>query len=264
MIKIGTSGFSFDDWVGPVYPPRLNKSDWLGYYERALGFKALEINFTYYTLPSLRSMDALSRKTSQGFEFAVKAFRGMTHEIRDKRGGGWVDNRETFEKFRYSLNPLVRDGKLACVLAQFPYSFLPGQESLAYLKEFKNRLKDIPVVVEFRNRAWTREQTFSFLQENLLGYCVVDEPKLGKLMPFHPRATSEVGYFRFHGRNPRWFNVPTSVRYDYLYSEEELRELIPPIKTVASGTEKALVFFNNCHAGQAARNGIMLTQLLES
>jgi len=82
VIKIGTSGFSFPDWKGTVYPAQIRDREMLPYYERDLGFKALEVNFTYYTLPSQKSFEAMSQKTSGGFEFVVKAFRGMTHEIR--------------------------------------------------------------------------------------------------------------------------------------------------------------------------------------
>jgi uncharacterized protein YecE (DUF72 family) len=81
-------------------------------------------------------------------------------------------------------------------------------------------------------------------------------------MPFAPRATSSIGYFRFHGRNSNWCNAPTSVRYDYRYSEDELEEFIPPINDIAAKTNTVLVFFNNCHAGSAAKNAIMLAQLL--
>ena len=84
MIKIGTSGFSFDDWKDTIYPPGLAKEKWLAFYEQELGFKALEVNFTYYSLPSVKSFEGMSRKTSADFSFVVKAFRGMTHEIRDK------------------------------------------------------------------------------------------------------------------------------------------------------------------------------------
>jgi uncharacterized protein YecE (DUF72 family) len=81
-------------------------------------------------------------------------------------------------------------------------------------------------------------------------------------MPFAPKATSSIGYFRFHGRNKNWFNAPTSVRYDYLYSNDELKEFIPAIHDIALKTNTVLVFFNNCHAGSAAKNAIMLAQML--
>jgi len=262
MIKIGTSGFSFPDWKGTVYPKDIKDREMLPYYERELGFNVLEVNFTYYTLPSPNSFIGMSRKTSEDFEFVVKCFKGMTHEIRDRETKRIGNNTEIFNKFIYSLQPLVQEGKLGCILAQFPYSFFPNRESFSYLSSFKERLGEIPLVMEFRNMYWLKDSTFSFLENNGVGYCVVDEPKLPKLMSFIPKATSDLGYFRLHGRNPNWFNVPTSVRYDYLYSEEELRSFIQPIKEIEGQTAKTLIFFNNCHGGSAARNAMELLRML--
>jgi uncharacterized protein YecE (DUF72 family) len=262
MIKIGTSGFSFPDWKGTVYPAGIQERDMLSFYERELGFNALEVNFTYYTLPSQKSFAAMSKKTSKEFEFVVKSFKGMTHEIRDKETGEMVDNQETFKKFKYSLIPLIEDGKLTCVLAQFPYGFFPNRGNFNYLQRFKEEMEEIPLVFEFRNQTWLKEGTFQFLEGNRIGFCIVDEPKLQKLMPYTPKATSEIGYFRFHGRNPNWFNVPTSVRYDYLYSEGDLKEFIPDIRDISQKTAKTLIFFNNCHAGSAAKNAAQMARLL--
>jgi len=204
----------------------------------------------------------MSRKTSADFSFAVKAFRAMTHEIRDKKTRQFIDNKDVFDKFLFSLEPLIKDQKLSCILMQFPYSFHAIPENRDYLKTAKDRLKDIPVIAEFRNQAWLNEETFNFLTTHEIGYCAVDEPRLKGLMPFAPRATSSIGYFRFHGRNSNWFNAPTSVRYDYRYSKDELEEFIPPINDIAAKTNTVLVFFNNCHAGSAAKNAIMLAQML--
>ncbi|MGQ9508415.1 MAG: DUF72 domain-containing protein [Thermodesulfobacteriota bacterium] len=262
MIKIGTSGFSFPDWKGTIYPESLKDREMLPFYEKELGLKALEINFTYYTLPSQKSFSSMLKKTSKDFEFAVKSYKGMTHEIRDPTTGDIMDRQEIFKKFKQSLLPLMEEGRLACVLAQFPYGFFPNPSNVDYLKRFREEMDKIPLIFEFRNRKWLREGTFQFLRQNGIGFCVVDEPKLPKLMPYVPRATSEIGYFRFHGRNPNWFNVPTSVRYDYLYSEEELKGFIPDIKEVSQKTTKTLVFFNNCHAGSAAKNAVQMARLL--
>lgn len=262
MIKIGTSGFSFPDWVGPVYPEDMNKKDFLPYYEQELGFKCVEVNFTYYTLPSPKSFTGMSRKTSADFEFTVKAFRALTHDMIDLDTWKLADNSEQFEQFAHSLEPLVDDGKLACVLAQFPPFFYPRKENYDYLRQFKEKVGGVPVVVEFRNKGWMKESTFEFLKENGLGYCVVDEPKIPRLMPYQPGATSQIGYFRFHGRNTKWFKTPVKERYDYLYSEEELTEFVPDVRKVADETDRAFIFFNNCTRGQAAQNAEMMKKLL--
>lgn len=263
MIKLGTSGFSFDDWKGTVYPPDIKKQDMLAYYEKELGFKCLEINSTYYTLPSPKSMEGMLKKVSAGFEFCVKAFKGMTHEIWGADRKTFLDNREVFGKFNFSIAPLREAGNLSCVLAQFPPGFYPNRDSFDYLKRFGERLGGVKLVVEFRNRAWHRDTTLEFLRRNGLGYCVVDEPKLPRLMPFNPKATSTLGYFRLHGRNPNWFNVPVSVRYDYLYSDEELQEFLTPIEDIAAVTQTTFVFFNNCHGGSAVRNALKLREMLD-
>ncbi len=263
MIGIGTSGFSFSDWKGPVYPADIREREMLSYYEKELAFNALEVNFTYYSLPSQKSFAAMSQKTSPGFEFVVKAFKGMTHEIRDKETRRMLDNREIFLRFKDSLVPLIQDRKLACVLAQFPYGFFPGRENLDYLQRFKEEMADIPLVFEFRNRTWLSERTFQFLEMNRIGFCIVDEPRLPKLMPYLPKATSEIGYFRFHGRNQHWFNAPISVRYNYLYSEQELKEFIPDVKNITQKTAKTFLFFNNCYSGYAAKNAAQMAKLLQ-
>lgn len=263
MIKVGTSGFSFADWKGTVYPAGLPEREMLSFYEKELGFSTLELNFTYYTLPSQKSFSAMSRKTSGDFEFIVKSYKGMTHEIRNKETGEMIDNRETFKKFKYSLEPIIGDGKLSGILAQFPYGFFPKPENVHYLERFKEEMGDLPLVFEFRNQAWLKDGTFELLEKKGIGFCIVDEPKLPKLMPYLPKATSEIGYFRFHGRNPNWFNVPASVRYDYLYSENELVEFIPDIKEISNKAVKTFVFFNNCHAGSAAKNAVQMARLLQ-
>jgi len=264
MIKVGTSGFSFEDWKGPVYPLGLPEREMLSFYERGMGFNVLEVNFTYYALPSQKSFEAMSKKTSKEFEFVVKAFKGMTHEIRDKGTGQMIDNQETFKRFKFSLVPLIGEGKLGCVLAQFPYGFFPNRESFAYLERFKEEMADIPLVFEFRNRTWLRDGTFQFLEKRKIGFCIVDEAKLPKLMPYVPRVTSQIGYFRFHGRNPNWFNSPMSVRYNYLYSEDELKEFLSDIQDISQKTAKTLVFFNNCYSGYAAKNAAQMAELLRS
>ena len=262
-IRVGTSGFSFEDWVGTVYPIGLNKKDWLTFYERELGFKALEVNYTYYTLPSEKTLESMSRKTSEDFDFIIKAHRSMTHELwADNRRSEMLDNTDSFKMFKDALSPLIDEGKLACVLAQFPYFFYRNRENENYLVKFKEMMGDIPTMIEFRNRAWHGDSALDILKRNDLGYCIVDEPKIRGLMPYHPIATSDIAYFRFHGRNRNWYNAPIEVRYDYLYSEGELKDFMSDILSLSEKVPKTMVFFNNCHAGQAAKNAIEIAKML--
>ncbi|OPY79321.1 MAG: hypothetical protein A4E65_01916 [Syntrophorhabdus sp. PtaU1.Bin153] len=252
-IRVGTSGFSFDDWVGEVYPAGIKKQDMLPYYEEVLGFKALEVNYTYYTLPSKRTMESFARRTSRDFCFVVKAYKGMTHERENTA-------KEQFKAFRDGISPLGQSMK--ALLFQFPYAFLPTKENTDYLKVLHDEFCEFPSVVEFRNTKWLDDRYVDMLRELSFGYCIVDEPKLKGLLPFHPVLTSDTGYFRFHGRNKAWFREPMEVRYNYLYTEQELKEFIPPIRDIADKAKTTFVFFNNCHAGKAAKNAQMLKRML--
>ena len=115
---------------------------------------------------------------------------------------------------------------------------------------------------EFREVEKSLIESFEFLKENDLGYCAVDEPKLPRLMPFVNEVTTNIGYLRFHGRNTNWFNASTSERYNCLYSDDELKEFIPETDKIGANSEKACLFFNNCHEGKADRNAQTLKNKL--
>lgn len=254
MIYIGTSGFSYKDWVGPYYPAGLPKSKWLTLYARE--FQACEVNFTYYRLPDARTLAAMADKTPDGFLFTVKASRELTHE----REG----NEEAFPKFVQALEPLIERKKFGCVLAQFPYSFHAGAESRDYLKAFRELMAELPVVIEFRNARWLSAETFAFLEENNLGFCCVDEPHLKGLIPPVTEATSKVAYVRFHGRNAKkwWRHDEAWERYDYSYSKEELEEWTPKIRELDAKAENTFVFANNHWQAQAVDTARQLRLLL--
>ena len=254
-ILIGTSGFSFDDWIGEIYPPRTRKQDMLPYYCNTLGFKALEVNYTYYSMPSRKTMESFARRTPRDFAFVVKAYKGITHSVES-------NIRETCRFFKEGIEPLGPN--LRALLFQFPYMFLPTDGNIGYIRRLKDEFSGYESVIEFRNARWFEEKYFDLLRELSLGFCVVDEPKLKGLMPFTPVLTSTTGYFRFHGRNRSWFREPVDVRYDYLYSDKELREFSGPVADIASRASGAtFVFFNNCHAGKAARNALTMIELLK-
>jgi len=243
VIRIGTSGFSYDDWIGPVYPKALPKSELLGYYARE--FSTVEINTTFYRIPDWRTVEGWVRKTPSGFLFSIKAYRGLTHERENP----------DYVLFTTSLRPLAESGKLGCVLAQFPYSFHASTPNRHVLEGLRNGLNGLPVVVEFRNAGWVTQTTLDLLRQLDFGFCCVDEPRLPGLMPPSAVATGPVAYVRFHGRNSaKWYNHKEAwERYDYTYSGEELREWIPNLRQLDGSAAMTLVYFNNHFVGQAVR-----------
>jgi uncharacterized protein YecE (DUF72 family) len=313
MILIGTSGFSFPDWVGPFYPPGTDRGKMLDHY--VCHFPAVEVNATYYRIPPPSTLHAMERKTPPGFEFVVKAHHDMTHERSLEA--------DLYRSFARSVEPLQQAGKLSGVLAQFPYAFRRTRENEKFLGELKERLPEAPLFVEFRHNSWVRDDLFPWLEEQGLGYVSVDEPDLPGLVPPIARATGPLGYVRLHGRNKtNWWQPergerafpgsgprpkrerpagrprsdadygplfstetaaadttaagPTAAgapaeprpwdpgdRYDYLYSEAELKEWVDKIRELSTKAKKTFVFFNNCHVGQAATGAKLMRRLLE-
>jgi len=252
MIRIGTSGFSYDDWTGPVYPEGLPKAGHLAFYARE--FSTVEINTTYYRVPDVRMVQGWANKTPDDFLFSVKAYQGLTHEREEP----------DFAPFVAALWPLVEAGKLACVLAQFPYSFHPTADNRAYLRRLRDGFGDLPAVVEFRNAGWVGQPAFDLLRSLKLGFCCVDEPRLKGLLPPVAVATAPVAYVRFHGRNAaKWYNHEQAwERYNYTYSPAELAEWEPKLRELDAAAELTLVYFNNHYVGQAVRGARDLGQLL--
>lgn len=255
MIFLGTSGFSYNDWVGPFYPSGMHKKDWLLYYARE--FITCEINATYYALLKSAVMESMASKTGDGFLFSVKANKQMTHEREN--------NTEVFKVFREMLRPLIERGKMGCVLAQFPNSFRFNASNRDYVEGFREKMGDLPVVIEFRNAGWLREDVFSWLSRYELGFCCVDEPLLPNLLPSIAEVTSKIAYVRFHGRNKEkwWQHEHAYERYHYTYSPEELEEWIPKIRKLDQTAEKTFVFANNHWRGQAVSTIRQLRMMLD-
>ncbi len=260
-ILIGTSGFSYEDWIGPVYPAGTKKEDMLSFYSRELGFNIVELNFTYYKQPTSTGMELMLNNVPEGFTFVVKAHESMTHKIR-AGDSSFIRDEGAFGTFLEGVAPLMAGGRLKCVLAQFPQKFQRNRDTVDHLKWFADQLKSVRLVVEFRNKSWVSQSTFDLLKDLGVGYCVVDEPDLPDLVPFTPVFTANPAYFRFHGRNLRWFGVSASQRYDYIYSESELRSVLSPITSITSVAEETLVFFNNHFQGSAVKNAKMLKELV--
>jgi uncharacterized protein YecE (DUF72 family) len=254
MLYIGTSGFSYKDWIGTFYPENTEPKEMIKLY--AQKFKVTEINSTYYRIPHPASFYYLQQKVPAEFKFVVKANQGMTHSREE--------NPTIFKDFKESIKPLSEAGKFACVLAQFPYSFYNTPSNWDYILRFKERMEDIALVVEFRNSYWINNEIFRILKNNNIGFCCVDQPQIKGLIPPLAEATSNLGYIRFHGRNKAnwWEHEKAYQRYDYLYTEEELKEWIPKIKKIAAKTTDQYIFMNNHYKGKAVKNALMLIKLL--
>lgn len=251
-LLIGASGYSFDDWVGPVYPKGTPKSEFLTHYTRM--FPVVELNATYYRIPPARSFETMARKSPRDFLFVVKAHQEMTH----------AQSRETalYRTFLDAVDPLRAAGKFDGVLLQFPFGFRNEPRHRAHLAYLREALPDMRLWAEFRHESWNQEPVYDYLKRLNLGFCAVDEPALPGLMPPVAAATTDTGYVRFHGRNQATWWQGGHERYDWDYSAEELSEWLERIRKLAAETNRTYVFFNNCYMGRAVKSARILQRLL--
>ncbi|MBU1244031.1 DUF72 domain-containing protein [Myxococcota bacterium] len=254
-IRVGTSGFDYLDWIGNFYPKSLPRKDFLSYYARFFG--TLELNFSYYRMPDADQLASLRERVPPTFDFSVKAHESLTHRIDPDTWQASAD------EFSAALAPLMRNDQLAAVLLQFPFSFHYEPDRRRYLRDLLDRLQEFPCVVEFRNVQWMTPRVFEALTRAGVGLCAVDAPDLPGLPPSLDRATSDLGYVRFHGRNEaNWWGSDGAARYDYRYSLAELSAWLPRLDTLRRTTKKLRVHFNNHRRGQATDNARDLIELI--
>jgi uncharacterized protein YecE (DUF72 family) len=241
-VRVGTAGYSYADWKGPFYPADLPNGDMLPFY--AQHFPVVEVNYSYYRIPAARTSAAMLHKAPH-LEYAVKLFGGFTHEP----DPDWA----ALSSFVYGIQPFIDAGKLATVLAQFPWAFKAVDESWDRLKRIAEGLAGIPINVEFRNIGWHQDTVRERLTQMGLGLVNVDEPHLKGLLPATAFATNKIGYVRMHGRNYKkwWHSEKPDDRYNYSYSIPELEEWIPRLKELNKYAERSYVIFNNHPLGQA-------------
>lgn len=281
---------------GLFYPKELRTpADRLRFYAET--FPIVEVDASYYSLPSERNSKAWVERTPSGFVFNVKAFALMTQhptpprsmppdlrealppEALEKKNiyiGGvpaeMID--EVWSRFCGALRPLASASRLGAVLFQFPEWFPPGRANRAYLVECRDRLAahlpDAWCAVEFRNEGWMRdsesqERTLSFLRDEGLPYVCVDMPQGFKTsIPPVAAATAPLAMVRFHGRREdTWGKKGISVheRFGYDYAPEELAEWAPRLTSLEKEAREVHVLMNNCYRDYAVRSAQAMAQL---
>ncbi|HUV30495.1 MAG TPA: DUF72 domain-containing protein [Acidobacteriota bacterium] len=253
-IRVGTSGYSFADWRGPFYPQTIDKGKMLDYYVRH--FPTVEINTTYYRIPHPAVFANMVKKAPAGFDFMVKVPQSFTHRRTDLDSDAG--------RFAEAISPLAESGKLAGLLAQFPYSFKFSPDALDYVSICRDAVAPHRLYVEFRHSGWVNRSMYDRLRKQGIGYVCVDEPQLPGLLAPDSFATTDTAYVRLHGRNAdRWWDGGP-LRYDYTYSKEELELWRRKIGKLMTKVSRLYVYFNNCHLGQAVGNAVDFVKLLES
>ncbi|TAM61764.1 DUF72 domain-containing protein [bacterium] len=256
-VSVGTCGYSFRDWVGPFYPPKTRPAEMLTYYARH--FEAVELDVTYYRVPPPATIERMAQRTPAHFLFTAKAPAAATHLPADARGALG----EEAARLRDALAPLIARGRLGCVLLQFPSAFHPGRAAEQRLAALADLYHGLPLVAEFRHRAWQAPATLHLLERLGIGWCNVDEPDFESLPAPSADLVGPIAYVRFHGRNrAAWWGHDQAQRFNYLYGIEELAPWAARVADLAAQAQRVFVFFNNCYAGKSAHNARDFARLL--
>jgi uncharacterized protein YecE (DUF72 family) len=271
-IRVGTCSWADESLSKYFYPPEVKGAEErLHYYTDR--FDTVEANSTYYRLPDLQMVEKWAERTPEDFVMHVKAFGVMTrHPVKvdqlptDLRDEAPLDERgrvdrpprefraEIFRRFHDALEPLRETGKLGGILVQFPPYVVPRPAAFDYLEWAQEQLGGDEMLVEFRHASWIedehRDETLAFLERNGMTFVIVDAPRTGgrNVLPTLVTTTSPTAYIRFHGRNAETWNKrvrSAAERFDYLYSEDELREWVEPLSDLASAAESVYAMFNN-------------------
>jgi uncharacterized protein YecE (DUF72 family) len=267
----------------------------LRYY--ATFFDTVEVDSAYYAIPDARNARRWAERTPPGFVFNVKAYALMTghHPRRPTLPAeiqallparprltrrGEIDAAAlppeamdiVFRLLRAALAPLAAAVKLGYVLFQFAPWFRFGPREVEYVRSLSDRLPGWRIAVEFRNRSWFPEhatETLAVLAGARLGHVVVDAPDVAGAVPRTVAVTAPTAVLRLHGRHAAGFlrqlrgeEPAVRVKYDYLYREEELRELVPEVEALAREAEEVFIAFNNNNRNYPVVNALMMKRLL--
>lgn len=281
MLRIGTSGWHYPTgrgtWNGIFYPLKMDRAstfDELAFY--AERFNTVEVNSTFYGQPRAAATLAWVKRTPADFEFSVKLYQKFTHPATA------VDqtpiSRADVDAFRAGIEPLAAGGRLGVLLAQFPPRFRRSQEARDYLAWLVETFAEYPLAIELRHKTWSDEadDTRLLLGAHGAAWAHIDEPKFRFSIEQDPQAdiaaldptpdrSQALHYVRLHGRNAAqwWDHEQAEDRYNYLYSEDELKPFADVMRTAREAVRKAYLYLNNHFAAQAVADATMLRELLD-
>ncbi len=296
-IRVGTASWTDPTMTarGVFYPDAADSAEErLGYY--ASRFPLVEVDATYYALPSRRTAELWVERTPPDFTFDVKAHALMTgqptetkrlpKDLRNALPGELGAKARIYAKdlpdalreqvwtwFIDGLEPLREAGQLGSILLQYPRWFFTSSENRDTIEEATGRLRDAGLVgaVEFRSASWFNEKnverTLRFLGDRKIPLVVVDGPQGFKssVPPIVAAPSPELAIVRFHGRRAATWEaqgVQTVERFRYLYDQAELADWGPRVREIASQARDTHVLFNNCYANYGATNALELAQVL--
>jgi len=270
QIYVGTAGWSYKDWEGIVYPAQIKKSQHPVEY-MARYVDVLEINTSFYghIKPEWGKLWCrMARAVNPQFLFTAKLNRAFTHSplaVLESTSAETIRATDEDERLaKEGLASVAAENMLGAVLAQFPISFKNTNDNREHLESVIQKFKEFPLVIEVRHNSWTNEGTLRYFAEKGVAFCNIDQPVLGKAVTPSEHVTAPLAYVRLHGRNyDQWFDSDSrNDRYNYLYTDPELRGWKTRVDAIAEKAQKTFVIANNHFEGKAAVNALQLKNMI--
>ena len=294
-IRFGTASWTDPSLLAPgvFYPDRVATPEArLKYYSSI--FSVVEVDSTYYALPTRRVAELWVERTPDDFVFDVKAFAWMTGHateterlprvLKDALPDELLTKKRLYAKdvprelrdeawriFADAVAPLHETGKLGAVFLQYPSWVRPAGHSAEMLSRARRRLGALPIAVEFRHGDWlapaNRTRTLAMLHENEMSYVVVDEPQgfASSVPPETAVTSSRLAVVRMHGRRAETWEkpgTPVLERFRYLYDQRELETWVPKIIEISGESEQVHVVFNNCYGNYGTTNAMEMSAMV--
>jgi uncharacterized protein YecE (DUF72 family) len=271
-IRVGTSGWSYPSgkgkWNGVFYPKKKAGFDELAFY--AEHFDTVEVNSSFYRVPTIETTRAWARRTPKDFDFSLKLYQKFTHPdmFLTATGQDPADlERKDADEFRAAIDPLAVAGKLGVLLAQFPASFRNDANARGYLGWLLAQFKDYPMAVELRHRSFSEDpvETMQILAAHGAALVQIDEPKFKDSIRQNRRPNVKTFYYmRLHGRNAAdwWSHEKSEDRYNYLYSDAELAPIVEEVEEASRQVKKAYVYANNHFSAKSVANAATIKHKL--
>ena len=266
-IRIGTASWADPEFVRDWYPAKLPARERLRFYAEC--FDLVELNSSFYGIPDRRQVDEWNRVTPDGFLFDIKLHKALSRHSAERNSLPKELQKLVGSEKKVTLNdeleraivqhlltgvePLEKSGKLGAFLLQLTSGFSPRSNCLDELAGLLDQLQPHRVAVEFRNRSWVKEErrsnTLAFLRGYKAAFVCVDAPEVDYFtaMPAVDVVTAHLAYLRLHGRGPKAYLTGKAVahRFNYQYSEEELKGVGERVTKLSEKAEQVHVVFNN-------------------
>lgn len=245
-IRIGTSGFGYDDWLGNFYPQFCCKQDYLRFY--GLKYNTVEIDATYYRIPAVETVKKWCKITPDNFIFTAKFPQHVTHE------GDESARISTLHKFIETMKYM--DCKLGPLMLQFPYSFKPEQQGLLFkiLEELPNNYR---FAIELRNKQWLKvDRLFELLSSKNIAFANIDHP----WMPREELITADFIYIRLLGDRKKYPNDFSFVRNERL---DDLIYWSKYLQKMDGSGKDCFAYINNHFTGNSPATANQLLEMIQ-